>query len=282
MSTRNGLDDEIGPWSEDKLNLLRKYLEAYTKIMKDQPWCTGYHYVDAFAGTGRPRARDEEFYVDGSPRVALSIKWPFHSYTFIEKDPRRVEKLRELEEEFPERTIYIYEGDCNRVIVEKVVPRISYEKRNRGFVFLDPFSMDIEWETLEEIAGTGALEVFLNFPVMAINRTALPNEAYKLTPEQIERNNRFWGTPEWRGDIYEILPTLFGDKQEKKRQTTTAKRLGKLYKKRLEQIFKHVTRPLVMKNSKGVPIYCLMFAGHYSTGAKITRDIFRHYEQLGR
>jgi three-Cys-motif partner protein len=216
MSTHNEPDDVIGPWSEDKLNLLRKYLEAYTTIMKDREWCTGYHYIDAFAGTGRPRARDEEYYVDGSPRVALSIKWPFHSYTFIEKDPRRVEILHELEEEFSGRTIYIYEGDCNQIIVEKIVPRISYKKRNRGFVFLDPFSMDIEWETLEKIAGTGALEVFINFPVMAINRTALPNMPYTLTPEQIERNDRFWGTPDWRGDIYEMVPTLFGDKQEMK------------------------------------------------------------------
>jgi len=78
-------EDTIGPWSEDKLDLLKKYLNAYTAIMHGQKWCQrGYHYIDAFAGTGAPRARDEERYIDGSPRVALTIQNPFYSYTFIE------------------------------------------------------------------------------------------------------------------------------------------------------------------------------------------------------
>jgi len=32
-------DDRIGPWSEDKLWLLSKYLDAYTNIMQGQSWC---------------------------------------------------------------------------------------------------------------------------------------------------------------------------------------------------------------------------------------------------
>lgn len=43
-------DDVIGPWSEDKLDLLGRYLHAYTVIMRAQDWCKGYHYIDAFAG----------------------------------------------------------------------------------------------------------------------------------------------------------------------------------------------------------------------------------------
>lgn len=40
----------VGPWAIDKLDRLRKYLSAYTTIMKDQRWCAGYYYIDAFAG----------------------------------------------------------------------------------------------------------------------------------------------------------------------------------------------------------------------------------------
>lgn len=70
-------DDIIGPWSEDKLQLLGKYLHAYTFIMQGQRWCrNGYHYIDAFAGTGKARARDEERHVDGSPPAALDF---FHN-----------------------------------------------------------------------------------------------------------------------------------------------------------------------------------------------------------
>jgi three-Cys-motif partner protein len=274
--------DTIGPWSEDKLQLLRKYLIAYVSIMRNQTWCrNGYHYIDAFAGTGKPQSRGPERFVDGSPRVALTIDYPFHSYTFIEKSSWRVRHLRELKKEFPDRDIQIYEEDCNRVITSKITPHIRYECYNRGLIFLDPFSMSVKWRTIEQIAKTRALEIFMNFPVMALNRTVLPNDPNTLTDEQIERMNHFWGSTEWRGDIYQEVPTLFGS-AEIKIHRTTGKRLGKLFKRRLETLFRHVTYPLVMTNSRNAPLYCLIFAGQNATGANIVRDIFRRYERLGK
>jgi three-Cys-motif partner protein len=278
----NQRDDIIGPWSEDKLQLLGKYLHAYTVIMRGQEWCrNGYHYIDAFAGIGSPRARDEERYIDGSPRVALSIQHPFHSYTFIEKDPWRVQRLQELRAEFPERDIRIREGDCNRIITTEITPHIRYKHFNRGLIFLDPFGMDTEWSTIEQIAETKALEIFLNFPVMALNRTVLPNDPSALTETQIERMNRFWGSTKWRDDIYEEVPTLFGSIEMKIRRTT-GKRLGQLFKRRLQKVFPYVTDPLVMTNSKNAPLYCLIFAGHKPNAAKIVQSIFQRYEQMGQ
>jgi len=274
-------EDTIGPWSESKLELLSKYLTAYTKVMQGRKWCKGYHYIDAFAGTGRSRARDEERYIDGSPRVALTIQNPFHSYTFIEISPWRVERLRELQDEFQNRDIRIFQEDCNRVITTEITPRIRYENFNRGLIFLDPFSMNTEWTTIEQIAETKALEIFMNIPVMALNRTALPNDPYALTESQIERMNRFWGSSEWRGDIYEVVPTLFGT-VEMKIHNTTGRRLGQLFKKRLEQVFEHVTDPLVMTNSRNAPLYCLIVAGPHPLGAEIAQDIFLRYERLGQ
>lgn len=230
--------------------------------------------------TGKPRTRDEQRYIDGSPRVALTIQHPFHSYTFIEKTPWRVQRLRDLQREFPERNIHIYEGDCNQVITDEVIPRVRYEQFNRGFIFLDPFGMEIEWSTIEQIADTRAIEIFLNFPVMALNRTVLPNNPFTLTDAQIERMNRFWGSAEWRGDIYEEVPTLFGP-VEMKVHRTTGRRLGHLFRHRLQEIFPCVTTPLVMTNSRNAPIYCLMLASHKDTGAKIMGNIFEGYQRLG-
>ena len=92
----------------------------------------------------------------------------------------------------------------------------------------------------------------MNFPVMALNRTVLPNDPNALTEAQIKRMNRFWGSTEWRGDIYEQVPTLFGPVEMKIRRTT-GQQLGRLFKKRLEEVFPHVTDPLVMTNSKNAP-----------------------------
>ena len=39
-----------GPWTNDKLEILRRYLDAYTTALKNQPF--NLIYVDAFAGGG--------------------------------------------------------------------------------------------------------------------------------------------------------------------------------------------------------------------------------------
>jgi three-Cys-motif partner protein len=272
--------DKIGRWSEDKLSLLGRYLDAYTKIMKGQAWCrNGYHYIDAFAGTGKPKAKDEERYVDGSPLVALKISHPFHSYIFIEKEAWRVDKLKRLKEEFPTYNIEIKRGNCNTIIVKEIVTEIRFENFNRGIIFLDPFGMDIEWETIKFIADTRALEIFLNFPAMAINRSVLIKQGYKLKAEQIERMNRFWGSEDWRVDLYQEEPTLFG--MEIKKIPQTGKSLGNLFTSRLNEVFPEVSEPLVMRNSRNAPLYCLVFAGHKESGKRIAQNIFSRYEKLG-
>ena len=248
--------------------------------MRRQPWCRGYHYVDGFAGTGKPRARDEERYIDGSPRVALQVEHPFHSYSFIEKDPRRAAVLRKLREEFPDRSISVIEGDCNQVIADRITPLIRRDSFQRGIVFLDPFSMEVDWATIQAIAETQALEVMINVPTMAMNRTALPNDLYRITAAQIERMNRFWGSEEWRGDIYEEVPGLWGP-VEIKIKRTTGLRLGRLFKERLLEVFPQVTDPVLMTNSTNGPLYCLVFGSHNETGLKIADYIFRRYERLG-
>jgi three-Cys-motif partner protein len=272
--------DIVGNWSEEKLNLLGKYLNAYTNIMQAQNWCrNGYYYIDAFAGSGKPKSKDEERYIDGSPIVALKIKNPFKSYIFIEKEDWRVKKLQRLKEEFKNASIEIKQGDCNKVIINSITPNIRYEKFNRGIIFLDPFGMDLDWSVIEKISETKALEIFLNFPVMAINRSILLNNPDRLTEEKIARMNAFWGSADWMTDIYKETPDLFEGKRIEK-VSQTGKSLGSLFQKRLNEVFPEVTFPLVMKNSVNAPLYCLFFAGHNKTGKKIAESIFKGFEKL--
>lgn len=271
--------DLVGRWSEEKLDLLEKYLNAYTKIMKGKACCkNGYYYIDAFAGTGKPKSKDEERYIDGSPIVALRVNNPFKSYIFIEKEEWRVKKLEDLKREFSRIDIQIKQGDCNRIIIEDIASGIKYENFNRGIIFLDPFGMDIDWETIKAIARTRALEIFLNFPVMAINRSILMKDSKKVDKVKIERMNKLWGCSEWMADIYKEVPDLFEKRIEKVPQT--GRSLGNLFQKRLRELFPFVTFPLVMRNSVNAPLYCLFFAGHNGTGKKIMEQIFKGYEKL--
>lgn len=273
-------DDLVGHWAIRKHRLLRDYLVEYTKIMRAQRWCLGFEYIDAFAGTGRPRLRDQEQYISGSPRVALDLPHPFTRYTFIEMSRWRVERLEQLRAEFPERPIEIVQGDCNEAITSLVTSQVRREYQRRGFVFLDPFGANLAYDTIERIAATGALEIFLHFPTMALNRAALRRRGDAMTPDEVAKMDRVWGSHGWHGLLYGCQPTLFSEPVELKLRRTDAEYLGRLFvEHRLRPLFPYVTDPIVMKNSVGGDLYCLIFAGHNKTGARIADHIFRKDER---
>jgi len=270
-------EDIIGKWSLEKLELLRKYLSGYLRVLKNQTWCRGYEYIDAFAGTGKPKTKDEQEYVDGSPRIALGLTPSFTQYHFIEQADWRVKKLEKLRGEFPAHGIAIYHGDCNKILREQILPQLPYSGKKRAIAFVDPFGMQFEWETMEDLAQTKTVEVILNFPVMAINRGVLRKHPEMISKTSRERLDRFWGTKDWMVDLYIEEQTLFGIETVKKPHS--GKEFGYVFKKRLEEIFRHCSSPILMTNSKNAPLYCMLFAGHNATGKKIAEDIFMRYEK---
>ena len=270
--------DTVGPWSEHiKLDINRRYLPAYMRVMdRQRDWCTGgVYYIDAFSGTGQPIARGENRLIDGSPVIAMSLAQPFDSYTFIELKQWRAERLRAVCARFPHLNTRVIEGDCNSVIVNQVTPVVRRERRARGFAFLDPFAMHLEYATIKAIAETKAIEVVLNLPTMAINRNGLPNDPGKLTESHFERMDSIWGDRSWYDLVYQERPGLWGAQLVKAGRTGT-ERLGRLFvEHRLAPIFDFVGDPLVVPNSSGIPIYCLIYASPNKTGAKIADDVFR-------
>jgi len=273
-------EDLIGKWSLEKLGLLGKYLAAYLKILTNQPWCRGYEFIDAFAGTGRPKSRDEQRYVDGSPRIALGLNPPFTQYHFVEQESWRVAKLEKLRAEFADRSVTLYHGDCNKILREQILPQLPFVSKKRAIAFVDPFGMQFEWETMQRIAQTKTVEIILNFPVMAINRGILRRHPELISEAGRERLNRFWGTADWMMDLYTEEDTLFGP--EKTKVAHSGKEFGAIFQKRLRELFPHCSFPILMTNSKNAPLYCLLFAGHNQTGMRIAEQIFERYERRKR
>ncbi len=71
--------DEIGPWSEIKLEIIRKYAAAYSVILAKQPKLQ-HVYVDAFAGAGVVRSKETGELVSGSPLIAQNVTPRFREY----------------------------------------------------------------------------------------------------------------------------------------------------------------------------------------------------------
>jgi hypothetical protein len=111
--------DQIGYWSEIKLDILEKYAKAYSTILASRRNPSLYHvYIDAFAGAGVHLSRTDQQVIPGSPLNALKVRPPFQEYHLIDIKPKKVENLRKLIGD--RRDVSIYEGDCNQILLEKV------------------------------------------------------------------------------------------------------------------------------------------------------------------
>ena len=89
--------DEIGYWSEIKLDIIKEYASAYSRIMSSQTSPQFYHlYIDAFAGPGKHISKSTGEFVPGSPENALLVEPPFHEYHFIDLDKQKIESLENM------------------------------------------------------------------------------------------------------------------------------------------------------------------------------------------
>lgn len=269
--------DQIGYWSEIKLEILKDYATAYSKILSAPKNPSLSHiYIDAFAGAGVHLTRSSGGFVPGSPMNALNVRPPFKEYHLIDIEPEKVESLRNLIG--PRDDVFIYEGNCNQILLKKVFPRAKYEEYRRGLCILDPYGLHLDWGVIYRAGQMKTLDMFLNFPVADINRNVLWRDPGKVSVGQIARMNAFWGDESWRDDAYQSSGNLFGYPEKETNEV-----VAEAFRQRLMKVagFARVPSPLPMRNSSGAIIYYLYFASYYDTAQRIVFDIFDKYRPHG-
>jgi|WetSurMetagenome_2_1015567.scaffolds.fasta_scaffold00234_27 three-Cys-motif partner protein len=270
--------DQIGFWSEVKLDIIKDYIAAYTTIMAGQKNTRfQYIYIDAFAGAGQHISKRTGEFVSGSPLNSMNIRNPFHEYHFIDINDLKIAELEAASNE--RKNVFIYHGDCNKIIVEKIFPRARYEEYKRAVCLLDPYGLHLDWDLIKKAGEMKSVEIFLNFPIMDINRNVLMRNQGKVEEEQKCRMNRFWGDSTWEEEGLRVSQqeNLFGTEYEK----VTNEQFEKAFRKRLKEVagFKFVPEPMPMRNSKNAVVYYLYFASQNKTGEKIIKDVFSKYAQ---
>lgn len=269
--------DEIGYWSEIKLEILKDYARAYSTILGAQKDPSLYHvYIDAFAGAGMHLSRTSREFVPGSPLNTLSVQPPFREYHLIDIDEERVESLRELVGERSD--VHIYSGDCNDILLNQVFPHVRYEDYRRGLCILDPYGLHLDWKVISMAGLKRTIDMFLNFPVADMNRNVLWHDPTKVDVQQIARMNLFWGDESWRDIAYSTSGNLFGNPEKEPNET-----VAEAFLQRLKKVagFNRVPPPLPMRNSKGAIVYYLFFASQKGTAENIVVDIFEKYRRRG-
>ncbi|WP_427145328.1 three-Cys-motif partner protein TcmP [Rhizobium pisi] len=251
--------------TERKLDCLRRYLTAYTTALQNKAFSR--IYIDAFAGTGSRTetkavlpfmGHGEESVVEvstpGSARIALETRPAFHHVLLIEKDPQRVAALKGVLSEYPESRAQVREGDANR-IVQHVCNRYHWQReRMRGVVFLDPYGMEVSWETVEAVAKTEALDCWYFFPLSGLYRNA-PMDPERLDASKVAILNRVFGTSTWRDEWYEHRAhqlDIFGERVVEERRTFDVNRIEAWVGDRLRSVFKGgVLEPMRLHHPNG-------------------------------
>jgi three-Cys-motif partner protein len=267
--------DEVGIWSELKLEIVEKYGAAYTKAFANQRGLKKY-YVDAFSGAGVHISKRSGDQIEGSPARALKISPSFDGFVFIDMNEKKTAHLQSLCA--GRKDVHIETGDASRYLIDKLLPTIRYENFNRALCLFDPYGLHLEWRAMEMAGQSRAIDMFLNFPVMDMNRNAIWRDPAVVPEEGIARMNLFWGDDSWRNVAYVEHPqgNLFGPPDLVKQGNEA---IVEAFRERLKKLagFPFVADPLPMRNSNNAVVYYLLFASQKPVAEKIIRDIFANY-----
>jgi three-Cys-motif partner protein len=269
--------DEIDYWSEIKLDIIKEYATAYSKIMRAQKKIKKYAYIDGFAGTGIHLSKTSGQMVAGSPLNALWVDPPFMEYHFIDLDGGCAENLRQLTA--GKSNVNVHEGDCNSILIKDVFPKYHFRDFRRAICLLDPYKINIDWEVVRTAGAMGSIEIFYNFMIMDANRNVFWRDPEKVKEPQRKRMDSVWGDRSWRDAVYRKTRDLFGEYEEKECNEAVVE----AFRQRLKKVagFAYVPEPIPMRNSTGAAIYYLFFASPNKTGNKIVQDIFKKYKDKG-
>lgn len=242
-----------GDWTNEKLERVGKYLSHYTTALKNTP----FHliYIDAFAGTGYRTAdslddkqtflfpdqagEDAEAFHSGSARIALGTKPCFLEYYFIEQAADKCRELERLKQEYPDRQEYIHIVQMDANIFIKDICRVFHKNKSwRAVLFLDPFGMNVVWDTIEAIAGTEAMDMWYLFPLgVGVNR--LLKRDGNIPSGWQKRLDMIFGDTGWRDIFYRNVstPSLFDEPTNVIRKTGGFGEITQYLVQRLKSIF---------------------------------------------
>jgi three-Cys-motif partner protein len=268
----------FGDWTSLKLDYLERYINIFEQSMRQKPW-RQRNYIDLFAGAGKFRTEEkgDEFF--GSPLLALTTKYPFTNYYFVDSIKANIDALKLRSSNSPFLINY-YIGDAN-FVVKDIVSEISaidsqkipWKWSSLNLAFLDPDGLEVRWDTVKELARLYSMDLIIYYSQYGLNINF--KNCYNAKGET--DIDLFFGNTEWR-KIYEKW-------QVKESISGIHRELIDHYKQNLHSlgyvdIFEQEpgVEPL-MRNTKQAPLYRLIFASKNKRGndfwKKVTdRDLY--------
>jgi len=249
-----------GPWTQIKLDMLRRYLGAFNTALQNRPSPTNRFrriYIDAFAGSGECEVKTSDMAVEtiaGSAKLAIETAPAFDEIHLIDHNEAHVVELNALIKGCP--GVQVHQQDANTAL-QQLIRKIDW-KSSRGVLFLDPYGMTVPWTTLELAASTKALDVWYLFPLSAIYRQAA-NDFNKIDKGKLAALDSVLGTTVWREQFYQSDgQAALIDQNQTMRRVVDTEQIAAFVQGRLTEVFKGwVSQPLVLRGSKNAPLFAL-------------------------
>jgi three-Cys-motif partner protein len=259
-----------GEWTKLKLDMVRKYLQFYVTALSKQKFTLVY--LDAFAGTGYLDRLDDEDQrlldlpqlrgsLAGSAQNALRTKPPFHRYMFVDRDRKHYAELRQMvQNSFPglSSRVTVHCGDANSLLPEYCA---SMGTKERAVLFLDPYGLQVRWDTVHTIASTQRIDMWYLFPLgIAVNR--LLRKDAQVRESERAKLDTLLGESGWYDTFYKAFKqtNLFGETETVFEKCSVAS-IARYFCNRLKTVFPGVAESYrLLYNSKNNPLFVLYFA----------------------
>ena len=287
-----------GNWTEEKLDCFEKYVKAYLTIMNKyrEKYNWELFYFDGFAGCGdrETSCEDEKsaslfgdelsdtqelrVYQGAAERVIKIEKdmRGFDYYYFIDKFEENLTRLELKLAQYESQGRKIFRpGEANAEILH-MADYLRDHPKSKVLCLLDPFGMNIKWESIVAMAGNG-LDLWILVPTGSIVNRLIQNNGKLRYPEKLEEffglpaqeiHNRFFHVEKIPGDLFSA------EHEEVRKVKNVIHEIAQLYNEQLGKIFSYVTpEPLAMYNSRGLPIFHFVCASNNETAVKIAHQI---------
>ena len=235
---------KVGPWAKDKLYYIKCYCDIFSMGMKNK-WPTRT-YIDLFAGPGICVVEETREEIPGSPLIALSCKMPFTHYFFNDVNPEFIKSLESRAPSCGFANLEYFSKDCNSA-VDDLLQKLSADSLD--FCFIDPLNWEINFNSIRKLTQNRKMDLAITFHIGSIKRTATnpPQELIDFFPD-----------PNWQQE-YE---------KTRAKGKSTGRILLDAFERGLTSIgYREIRDYVLEKNSRGVPLYYLIFASKHPRGA---------------
>lgn len=197
---------EVGNWAQMKYKLVGKYCNIFTSGMRNK-W--NLVYLDPFCGPGYAKNKTSGQLMRNAGLAALNLPIPFDHYAFNDFDEASISAFEaRAKRDSPKRSMLFFNADANDIMETMIsaIPKMDPDKGNLFFSFIDPFSLNLNFNTIRSLSKHNADILILH----ALQMDARRNHK-NYCDENSDRIAKFIGREGWRDDYakQDQSPTAF-------------------------------------------------------------------------